>query len=175
MPCLGETFSVEHNAPFSQAVRLPLWDWTGLLSEGPISGLGLVMCRTVKPKRKSALPSCGGVQIQAPSFSYGVSDVPGIPKTQKTYRSVCSLSVREKKTQQPLLRAWSLASNQVRSTPYERALYARQQTNTGVAQEKHDATRHPPPGEKRKGAPPLLTCRPSPLHEACNSCTLWTH
>ena len=76
MPCRGKTFSVDHSAPFSQAVRLPLWDWTGHLSEGPLPGFGLVMCRTVKPKLRVCpdTQSCAGVQTQTSSTSVGVSD-----------------------------------------------------------------------------------------------------
>src|SRR6516162_7965338 len=89
MPCRGKTFSVDHSAPFSQAVRLPPWDLTGPLSEGPLPGFGLVMCRTVKPKLRVCpdTQSCGGVQTQAPSFCYGVSDNnpdTGLMTTQST-------------------------------------------------------------------------------------------
>ena len=75
MPCLGKTFSVDHTAPFSQAVRLPLWDWTGRLSDGLISGSGLVMCRTVKPKQKAIFRVAVEYRHKSLTFSHGVSDV----------------------------------------------------------------------------------------------------
>ncbi|HWS83496.1 MAG TPA: hypothetical protein VN207_04490 [Ktedonobacteraceae bacterium] len=51
-----------------------------------------MMCRTMKPKQhRSRCLSCGGVQTQAPSFSYGVSDV--FYHTFDTKEPACPLGI----------------------------------------------------------------------------------